>query len=74
MLIQALADAEDVADTAVARRFTELEALEIRLLTDRLQEQQKVGAFLSQAKERMRKIHLALKTAPPRRRCLAFQT
>lgn len=64
MLIQALADAEEIADTADARRLAELEALEIRLLTDRLQEQQKVGAFLSEAKERMRKIDLALKTAP----------
>lgn len=64
MLIQSMADAEAAADDAEHRRRTDLEALELRLLTDRHQEQRKAAAFLSEASERIRTIHEAVKAAP----------
>lgn len=64
MLIESLADAEAIADGAERRRLADLEAQELRLLTDRRQEQQKTTAFLSEASERIQAIHLAVKSAP----------
>lgn len=64
MLIQSMADAEAIADAAEQRRRADLEAQELRLLTDRHQEQRKTAAFLSEASKRIRTIHEAVKSTP----------
>lgn len=64
MLIQSMADAEAAADDAERRRLADLDAQEIRLLTDRHQEQQRTAAFVSEASDRIRTIHEAMKAAP----------
>ncbi len=63
MLIQSIADAEAIAESAERRRLADLKALELRLLTDRYQEQKRTAAFVSDASERILAIRDTVKEA-----------